>query len=81
MKKRLKGIVVSDKADKTVAVEVKRWEAHAIYKKKFTITKKYQVDDPNNKHKIGDSVTIEETRPISKYKRWRIVNDPAPKHH
>ena len=73
MKKRLKGIVVSDKSDKTVVVEIKRWETHPIYKKKFTITKKYQVDDPGNKHKIGDSVMIEETRPISKYKRWKII--------
>jgi small subunit ribosomal protein S17 len=73
MKKKLKGKVISDKMDKTVVVEVKRLVTHPIYKKKYTISKKYHAHDEKNEYKIGDVVEIEETKPISKKKRWRVV--------
>jgi small subunit ribosomal protein S17 len=59
--------------DKTVVVEVKRLVTHPIYKKKYTISKKYHAHDGKNEYKIGDVVEIEETKPISKKKRWRVV--------
>lgn len=72
-KKRLKGTVVSDKMDKTVVVEVKRIKKHPLYKKRFEVKKRYKAHDEQNKYKPGDKVVIEETRPISKDKRWRVV--------
>jgi small subunit ribosomal protein S17 len=73
MKKKLKGKVISDKMDKTVVVEVKRLVTHPIYKKKYTISKKYHVHDEKKEYKIGDVVEIEETKPISKTKKWQVV--------
>lgn len=74
MKKKLKGKVISDKMDKTVVVEVKRLVAHPIYKKKYTISKKYHAHDEKNEYKIGDMVEIEESRPISKTKKWKVIS-------
>ncbi|OGZ58785.1 MAG: 30S ribosomal protein S17 [Candidatus Spechtbacteria bacterium RIFCSPHIGHO2_02_FULL_43_15b] len=76
--KRLKGTIVSDKMNKTVVVEVSRLKKHPKYERRFRVTKKYKAHDPENKHKIGEIVVIEETRPISKYKRWRIVEFAVP---
>lgn len=73
-KRKFQGIVVSDKNDKTIVVEVKRIKLHPKYLKRFVINKKYKVDDPTNKYKIGDQVTFVECRPISKEKRWRVIN-------
>ena len=73
MKKRLKGEVVSDKMDKTVVVVVKRLVTHPLYKKKYTISKKYKAHDEKNEYKVGDFVEIEQVSPISKEKKWRVV--------
>ena len=76
-KRLLQGIVVSDKADKTVVVNVERRFTHPILKKTVRRTKKYQAHDPENRFKIGDRVTIEESKPISKTKRWVVVSGDA----
>ena len=73
-KRILRGTVVSDKADKTITVLVKRKVKHPVYKKYITKTKKYAVHDEKNKFKIGEIVTIQENKPISKTKRWVIAN-------
>ena len=72
-KRLLMGVVVSDKADKTVVVNVERRFTHPILKKTVRRTKNYQAHDPENKFKVGDRVTIEELKPISKSKRWVVV--------
>ncbi|EKD46998.1 MAG: 30S ribosomal protein S17 [uncultured bacterium] len=72
-RRQLKGVVSSDKMDKTAVVKVDRTVLHSKYLKRFTKSKKYKVHDPENKAKIGDKVVIEETRPISKDKNWRII--------
>lgn len=69
-KRILRGVVVSDKADKTITVLVKRKVMHPIYKKYINKTKKYSVHDEDNKFKVGEIVTIQENRPISKTKTW-----------
>jgi small subunit ribosomal protein S17 len=70
-----KGTVTSDKMDKTIVVTVHAYKTHAKYKKKFRVSTKLYADDPSNKFKIGDEVTIYETTPLSKLKRW-TVNKP-----
>ena len=67
------GIVHSDKMNKTVVVVVERRYAHPLYGKQVTTTKKYHAHDENNEYKVGDTVRIMETRPLSKLKRWRVV--------
>jgi small subunit ribosomal protein S17 len=67
------GLVVSDKADKTIVVKVERRYAHPLYGKGVTRTKKYHVHDEKNEYQVGDTVRITETRPLSKTKRWRVV--------
>ncbi len=69
-KRVLQGVVVSDKNDKTVVVQVERRYTHPLLKKTVRRTKKYHAHDEKNTFKVGDQVTIEETRPISKNKRW-----------
>ncbi len=71
--KVLKGIVTSDKMDKTVVVKVTRFVEHAKYGKRIKKTKKYKAHDENNEKKIGDHVSIEETRPISKDKKFKVI--------
>ncbi|HOJ88555.1 MAG TPA: 30S ribosomal protein S17 [Pseudothermotoga sp.] len=72
-KKRLTGVVVSDKMDKTVVVRVTRKYEHPKYKKHIEKSKKYHAHDEHNECKVGDLVVIEETRPLSKTKNWRVV--------
>ncbi|MCD6267675.1 MAG: 30S ribosomal protein S17 [Thermotogaceae bacterium] len=72
-KKRMVGVVVSDKMDKTVVVAVERLVQHPRYKKYIRRTKKYHVHDERNECRVGDVVEIEETRPLSKTKRWRVI--------
>ena len=72
-KKRIKGVVVSDKMQKTVVVLTHRFVKHRKYGKFMRISKKYKAHDENNKYKIGDTVLIEETRPISKDKTFRVL--------
>ena len=67
------GTVVSDINDQTVVVEIERASRHRIYRKVIRKTKRYHVHDPNNEATRGDFVRIEECRPISKLKRWRLV--------
>jgi len=68
------GIVVSDKMDKTVVVLVERLVQHAVYKKYVRQRKKYKAHDPDNRCHVGDQVSIVETRPLSRDKRWRVQN-------
>jgi len=72
-KRLLQGIVVSDKADKTVVVDIERRFTHPVLTKTVRRTKHYQAHDPQNIYKVGDRVVIEESRPISKTKRWIVV--------
>jgi len=67
------GLVVSDKMDKTVVVAVETRKVHPLYKKAVRATKKYKAHDENNACKIGDKVKIVETRPLSREKRWRVI--------
>jgi len=67
------GMVVSDKGDKTVTVVVERRFPHPLYTKGVKRTKRYRVHDENNEYQLGDAVQIEETRPLSKTKRWRVT--------
>lgn len=73
-KRILQGEVVSDKTDKTVVVKVERRFTHPLYKKVVRRSKKYHAHDEANKYKNGDQVRIEECVPISKNKRWVVVN-------
>jgi small subunit ribosomal protein S17 len=72
-RKQRKGIVVSDKMDKSVVVAVMRVRRHPLYKKTVRSTKKYLAHSPQNDIHVGDRVLIEETRPLSKHKHWRVV--------
>ena len=74
IKRKLEGVVVSDKSDKTVVVKVVRTKVDAIYGKRYMTSKKYKAHDEKNEYKIGDEVVIIESRPISKDKRWRVLN-------
>jgi len=72
-KKIRTGFVASDKMDKTVTVAVERKTQHPLYKRVVKQTKKYKVHDENNECNEGDKVRIIETRPLSKSKRWRVL--------
>jgi small subunit ribosomal protein S17 len=76
-KRILQGVVVSDKGDKTVIVRVERRVMHPVYKKFIMRSKKYAAHDEHNAHKTGDLVRIEESRPISKRKRWIVLEAAA----
>jgi small subunit ribosomal protein S17 len=73
-KKRLKGKVISTKMKKTVVVEVERIKAHPKYKRRYKVHKKYKAHDEKEECKVGDIVIIEECRPISKEKKWRVIS-------
>ncbi|MEN3203242.1 MAG: 30S ribosomal protein S17 [Atribacterota bacterium] len=73
MRKRFVGEVVSDAMDKTVVVRVERITEHPLYKKRIRRSVKFKAHDENNVCSVGDKVLIEETRPLSKTKRWRVV--------
>jgi small subunit ribosomal protein S17 len=72
-KRILEGVVVSDKNDKTIVVKVERRLTHPVLKKTVRLSKKYHAHDGNNAAKIGDVVRIEEARPLSKQKRWMLL--------
>jgi small subunit ribosomal protein S17 len=76
-KRVLQGVVVSDKNDKTIVVQVERRYTHPLFKKTVRRTKKYHAHDEKNVFKIGDNVSIEETAPISKNKRWIALENKA----
>ncbi len=73
LRKTRNGVVVSDKMDKTIVVAVKDSVRHPLYKKIIKRTVKFKAHDENNECGVGDRVTIMETRPLSKEKRWRLV--------
>ncbi|MFV1985947.1 MAG: 30S ribosomal protein S17 [Gemmatimonadota bacterium] len=68
-----RGTVVGDRTEKTVVVSVERRLAHPMYGKQVSRRKKYHAHDENNEYRVGDIVRIEETRPLSKLKRWRVL--------
>ena len=72
-RKERTGVVVSDVQDKTIIIEVTRRTTHPRYKKVIKVKKKYTAHDEQNEAKIGDTVRVSETRPISKVKRWRLL--------
>lgn len=74
-KRVLQGVVVSDKQDKTIVVKVERRFTHPLFKKTVRMTKHYHAHDENNTAKVGDTVFIEESRPLSKLKTWVLVNE------
>ncbi len=69
----LKGVIVSDKMDKTIVISVDRYKEHPKYKKRYKISKKYKAHDEKNEYKIGDKVVIHESRPLSKDKKWKVI--------
>jgi small subunit ribosomal protein S17 len=77
-KRVLQGVVVSDKQDKTIVVKVERRFTHPLFKKTVRRSKNYHAHDEANGFKIGDQVEIEETKPLSRLKRWVVV-EAAPK--
>lgn len=73
MRRRRTGIVTSDKSDKTIAVRITTYDKHPLYKKYIRKRTKVYAHDAKNEYKAGDKVLIEQTRPISKLKRWRVI--------
>jgi small subunit ribosomal protein S17 len=78
-KRILRGTVVSDKGDKTCVVLVERRVMHPIYKKFIRQSKKFMAHDENNSAKIGQTIEIQECRPLSKRKRWEVILENADK--
>lgn len=76
-KRILQGVVVSDKQDKTVVVSVERQVMHPVYKKIVKRSKKFAAHDENNQFKVGDKVSIIESKPLSKTKSWTVLVDNA----
>lgn len=74
VRRRLEGVVVSDKMQKTVVVKIDRMKTHPKYRKQYVVSARYKAHDETGVAKTGDTVTIEETRPLSKDKRWRVVS-------
>ena len=72
-RKRKTGRVVSDKMDKTIVVSVERLQRHRLYKRVIRLTTKFKAHDERNEARVGDTVVIEESRPLSATKRWRLV--------
>ena len=72
-KRQLKGKIISNKMQKTVVVEVERIKEHPKYKKRYKVHKKYKAHDEKGEYKTGDKVIIEECKPLSKDKRWRVI--------
>jgi small subunit ribosomal protein S17 len=72
-RKQRVGVVTSDKSDKTVTVIVERRKSHPLYGKQVRWSKRYHAHDEKNEYRIGDVVRIQETRPLSKTKRWRVI--------
>ena len=72
-KRKLEGVVVSDKMSKTRVISIERLKLHAKYRKYEKVSTRFKAHDENNEYKVGDHVVIEETRPISRDKRWVII--------
>ncbi len=74
MANKMQGRVTSDKMNKTVIVEVERVKKHPRFQKRYKSHKKYKAHDENEEFKVGDKVVIEETRPVSKDKKWKVTS-------
>lgn len=74
IKREKQGVVVSDKMDKTVVVAVSTPKMHSKYKKRYSETQKFQAHDEKNEYKVGDEVIIQEIRPLSRHKRYRVIS-------
>ena len=74
-KRILSGVVVSSKSNKTIIVDVTRRIKHKLYKKIIRQTKKYHAHDENNEFNVGDTVSIVESKPISKLKKWKVISN------
>ena len=74
-KRLLSGVVISANSNKTIVVKVTRRVKHKLYKKIISRSKKYHVHDENNNHQVGDNVSIQESKPISKLKTWTVVSN------
>lgn len=72
-KRKLQGVIVSNKMNKTVVVRVERIKQHPKYKKRYKAHQKYKAHEESGRFKVGEEVIIEECRPMSKDKRWRVV--------
>lgn len=73
IKRKFNGVVMGDKMDKTITVEVESVKIHPKYKKRYKVSKKFKVHDEKNQYKAGDKVEFMECRPLSKDKRWRVI--------
>jgi len=71
--RKLQGTIVSDKMDKTRVIAITRLKQHPRYRKYYKVTERFKAHDEKNEYKNGDKVVIEETRPMSKEKRWRVI--------
>ena len=71
--RKISGVVVSDKMDKTVVVKVERLKTHPVYKKRYKVSRKYKAHDPENQFKVGDQVIIAEIKPLSRDKKWAVL--------
>ena len=74
-KKYIEGVVASDKMAKTVVVAVNTMKTHSKYLKRYLVTRKHKAHDPENRFHVGDKVKIQETRPMSKGKKWEVIYD------
>jgi len=72
-KRKLTGIVISNKNDKTIKIKIEKWYYHSLYKKRIKQIKTLLVNDEKNEAKVGDKVQIIESRPLSKFKKWQLV--------
>lgn len=72
-RRQIKGEVVSDKPDKTVVVRIEQWKRHPKYIRRFRMHTRHKAHDEKNEYKVGDQVIIEESRPMSADKRWRVI--------
>ena len=72
-KRKLQGIIISDKMQKTLVVQVERIKEHPKYKRKYKFHKKYKAHVEGGEYQIGDKVVIEECKPISKEKKWKVI--------
>jgi len=72
--RKFQGLVISDKSDKTIVVSVETIKKHPKYQKRYKTKRKYKVHDEINQYHIGDKVSFIECRPLSKDKRWRVIN-------
>ena len=73
--RKFTGEVVSNRMQKTLVVEVARTKVHPVYKKRYTVTRRFHVHDEHGKHNVGDMVSFQECRPLSKLKRWRVISE------